>query len=98
MPISVTRTESSETITTIVNGRPFSRTEVTKIYVIEPLDQPRKSTNNETELEKQIKELGTGYEPRVWRIGMIVAIWVVWVAYIYHAYMKVESFVVTCVV
>lgn len=90
MPISVTRTESSETITTWVNGRPFDRTEVTKIYVIEPLDQPHQSDADEDELERHMKELGAGYEIRYWRIGIIVAIWVVWVAYIHHVYTGVS--------
>jgi hypothetical protein len=39
MVISVTSFETSETHTVWVNGRPIHREEVTKVYVIEPLEQ-----------------------------------------------------------
>lgn len=95
MPISVTSSESSETTITYVNGLPYSRTEVTKIYVIEPHEStPSRAISSEEQtqrlLEEKIKQLGSG-ETRIWRIGAIVAIWIVWGAYVYHEYMKVCS-------
>lgn len=90
MPISVTTTESSETITTWVNGRQFERTEVTKIYVIEPLDPSQKTVVNNAKLEERLKTPGAVEEARVWRIWAIAVIWVVWMAYVYFEYARVS--------
>lgn len=90
MPISVTTTESSETITTWVNGRQFERTEVTKIYVIEPLDPSQKTVVNNSKLEERLKTPGAVEEARVWRIWAIAVIWVVWMAYVYFEYARVS--------
>ena len=89
MPISVTSTDSSEVITTWVNGQPYTRTEVTKIYVIEPLDQPRPPTSDEVQVEAQMRQAGVLPEPRNLRVLAVGMVWVVWMAYIYLEYVKV---------
>jgi hypothetical protein len=74
MPISVTSHETTETITTYVNGRPVHRDEVTKIYVIEPVEEWRQAQANER-VDEEIRE-------RRWLADLWLVIWAAWGLYL----------------
>jgi len=73
MSISVTSHETTETITTYVNGRPLNREEVTKIYVIEPVECRRVLPKERA--DEQIKE-------RRWLADLWLGIWAGWAVYL----------------
>jgi hypothetical protein len=81
MPISVTSHETTETVTTYVNGRPVYHEEVTKIYVIEPVEQTRQIEAGERAEEGEIRE-------RRWLAGMWLGVWTVWAVYLAWEWMR----------
>lgn len=80
MPISVTSHESTETVTTYVNGRAFNREEVTKIYVIEPVEQSKLIAVKEGAYE-EIRE-------KRWLADLWLVIWGLWVVYLAWEWMR----------
>ena len=80
MPISVTSHETTETITTYINGRAVHRDEVTKIYVIEPVEEWRqveaKNGGNE-----EIRE-------RRWLADLWLGVWALWGIYLAWQWMR----------
>jgi hypothetical protein len=80
MPISVTSHETTETITTYINGRPVQRDEVTKIYVIEPVEECRRAQAQER-VDMEIKE-------RRWLADLWLGIWAAWGLYLAWEWMR----------
>jgi hypothetical protein len=80
MPISVTSHETTETITTYVNGRPVHRDEVTKIYVIEPVEEWRQVGAKEGG-EEEIRE-------RRWLADLWLGTWAAWGLYLAWEWMR----------
>jgi hypothetical protein len=74
MPITVTSHETTETITTYVNGRPVHRDEVTKIYVIEPVEEWRRVGAKDGG-DEEIRE-------RRWLADLWLVIWAAWALYL----------------
>jgi len=80
MPISVTSHETTETITTFVNGRPVHRDEVTKIYVIEPVEKWR---------QVGAKDGGDGeIRERRWLADLWLGVWAAWGLYLAWEWMR----------
>jgi hypothetical protein len=80
MPVSVTSHETTETITTYVNGRPVHRDEVTKIYVIEPVEEWRQVGAKDGG-EEEIRE-------RRWLADLWLGIWAAWGLYLAWEWMR----------
>jgi len=80
MPISVTSHETTETITTYVNGRPVHRDEVTKIYVIEPVEDWRRAQSKER-ADEEIRE-------RRWLADLWLGVWAAWGLYLAWEWMR----------
>jgi hypothetical protein len=80
MPISVTSHETTEIITTYVNGRPVHRDEVTKIYVIEPAVEWRRAQAKER-VDEEIRE-------RRWLADLWLGIWAAWAIYLAWQWMR----------
>jgi hypothetical protein len=80
MPISVTSHETTETITTYVNGRPVHRDEVTKIYVIEPVEERRRAQAKER-VDEEIRE-------GRWLADLWLGLWVAWGLYLAWEWMR----------
>jgi hypothetical protein len=83
MPISVTSHETTETITTYVNGRPIQHQEKTMIYVIEPVEEWRR-----TGLKEDDGREDGEIEARTWRADMWLAIWAAWAAYLVYEWRR----------
>jgi hypothetical protein len=81
MPISVTSHETTETVTTFVNGRAVHHEEVTKIYVIEPVEEGRRIQAKDGVDEGEIRK-------RRWLADMWLGIWAVWVLYLAWEWIK----------
>jgi hypothetical protein len=80
MPVSVTSHETTETITTYVNGRPVHRDEVTKIYVIEPVEEWRQVGAKDGG-EEEIRD-------RRWLADLWLGIWAAWGLYLAWEWMR----------
>jgi hypothetical protein len=80
MPISVTSHESTETITTYINGRPVHREEVTKIYVIEPVEEWIRGGGKES-ADEEIRE-------RRWLADLWLGVWAAWAIYLAWEWMR----------
>jgi hypothetical protein len=80
MPISVTSLETTETITTYVNGRPVHRDEVTKIYVIEPVEEWMR-VGAENGEDEEIRE-------RRWLANLWLGLWAAWGLYLAWEWMR----------
>jgi hypothetical protein len=80
MPISVTSHETTETITTYIDGRAVHRDEVTKIYVIEPAEEWRQVGAKDGG-EEEIRE-------RRWLADLWLGIWVAWGLYLAWEWMR----------
>lgn len=84
MPISVTSHETTEIVTTHVNGRAIQREEKTTIYVIEPVEEWRRDHIKEDDW----RGVGAAIEQRTWKADMWLAIWAVWAAYLCYEYRR----------
>jgi hypothetical protein len=80
MPVSVTSHETTETITTYVNGRPVHRDEVTKIYVIEPVEEWRRAQAKER-VDEEIRE-------GRWLADLWLGLWAAWGLYLAWEWMR----------
>jgi hypothetical protein len=78
MPVSVTSHETVETITTYVNGRPVRKEEVTRIYVIEPVEEWRRTRLKETVGDDNL------LKERRWMADVWLCIWAAWAAYLLY--------------
>jgi len=80
MPISVTSHETTETITTYINGRAVHRDEVTKIYVIEPVQEWRQAQAKER-VDEEIRD-------RRWLADLWLGVWALWGMYLAWQWMR----------
>jgi hypothetical protein len=80
MPISVTSHETTETITTYINGRPVHREEVTKIYVIEPVEEWIRGGVKDS-ADEEIRE-------RRWLADLWLGVWAAWAIYLAWEWMR----------
>jgi hypothetical protein len=80
MPISVTSHETTEIVTTYVNGRAIRREEKTTVYVIEPVEDRRRDHMKEEDLTTAEAAI----ERRTWKADMWLGVWALWATYLFY--------------